>query len=68
MPLEVQFNLGDRYKDLKLVEVPKPTIQADNQVLVKFLLNPINPSDLNSIRGFYKGFQPDSYPAIPGVS
>jgi NADPH:quinone reductase-like Zn-dependent oxidoreductase len=68
MPLEVQFSLGDELKDVKVVDAPKPSIQSDNQVLIKFLLNPVNPSDVYTVLGFYQGFQPDSYPAVPGVS
>jgi NADPH:quinone reductase-like Zn-dependent oxidoreductase len=68
MPKQVQFNLGDKFEDIKAVEVSKPSIEADNQVLVKFLLNPVNPSDISSLSGHYKGFQPTEYPAVPGVS
>ncbi|KXN71471.1 GroES-like protein [Conidiobolus coronatus NRRL 28638] len=67
MPLEVQFNLGGEFKDVKVVDVPKPSIQSDNQVLIKFLLNPVNPSDVYSVLGAYQGFQPESYPAVPGL-
>jgi NADPH:quinone reductase-like Zn-dependent oxidoreductase len=67
MPLEVQFNKDRSLDDIKVVEVQKPSISNEGQVLIKFLLNPINPSDILSIKGLYNGFQPDSYPAVPGV-
>jgi NADPH:quinone reductase-like Zn-dependent oxidoreductase len=68
MPLQVQFNAGDSLNGVKAVEVSKPSIKKDDEVLVKFILNPVNPSDVLSINGVYNGFQPESYPAVPGVS
>jgi NADPH:quinone reductase-like Zn-dependent oxidoreductase len=67
MPLQVQFNSGDNYDQVKAVEVDMPAIDSEDKVLVKFLLNPVNPSDTLSIDGTYIGFQPDSFPATPGV-
>jgi NADPH:quinone reductase-like Zn-dependent oxidoreductase len=67
MPVQVQFNKDDKFEDIKVVEVPKPTLNADNEVLVKFILNPINGSDIESIQGF-PGLAPSIYPAVAGVS
>ncbi|KXN67402.1 NAD(P)-binding protein [Conidiobolus coronatus NRRL 28638] len=65
MPLQVQFKKDDKLEDVKVVEVPKPTLNADDEVLVKFILNPVNGSDIESIQGF-PGFAPSAYPAIAG--
>jgi NADPH:quinone reductase-like Zn-dependent oxidoreductase len=67
MSVQVQFNKGDKFEDIKVVEVPKPNLNADTEVLVKFILNPINGSDVESIQGI-PGIAPSTYPAVPGVS
>jgi NADPH:quinone reductase-like Zn-dependent oxidoreductase len=67
MPLQVQFNSGDTYDQVKAVEVDMPTIGSQDEVLVKFLLNPVNPSDILTIDGTTPIFKPDSSPATPGV-
>ncbi|KXN64915.1 NAD(P)-binding protein [Conidiobolus coronatus NRRL 28638] len=66
MPIQVQFNKDDKFEDIKVVEVPKPTLNADDEVLVKFILNPVNGSDIESILGV-NGLAPVSYPATPGL-
>ncbi|KXN71461.1 NAD(P)-binding protein [Conidiobolus coronatus NRRL 28638] len=65
MPVQVQFNKDDKFEDIKVIEVPKPTLNADDEVLVKFILNPINGSDIESIQGL-PGLAPSTYPAVPG--
>ncbi|KXN71459.1 NAD(P)-binding protein [Conidiobolus coronatus NRRL 28638] len=65
MSVQVQFNKDDKFEDIKVVEVPKPTLSADDEVLVKFILNPINGSDVESIQGL-PGLAPSTYPAVPG--
>lgn len=51
---------------LNLVDLPVPT-PAEGEVLVRLSLRPINPADVFSLCGFYKGFQPESLPAVPGL-
>jgi threonine dehydrogenase-like Zn-dependent dehydrogenase len=67
MSVQVQFNKDDKFEDIKVVEVPKPVLSADDEVLVKFILNPVNGSDIESILGV-DGLAPLSYPVVPGVS
>ena len=38
---------------------------AENQIRVRFLASPINPSDLNQIEGTYP-VRPDQFPAVGG--
>ena len=49
-----------------VVDLPIPT-PGQGEVLVRILLRPINPADVFSLIGFYKGFQPESLPAVPGL-
>ncbi|KXN64914.1 NAD(P)-binding protein, partial [Conidiobolus coronatus NRRL 28638] len=65
MPVQVQYNKGDKLEDIKIVEVPKPILNADDEVLVKFILSPVNGYDAETILGF-NGLAPESYPAVPG--
>jgi NADPH:quinone reductase-like Zn-dependent oxidoreductase len=67
MPLQIQFNSGDSYSQVKVVKVDIPTIGSEDEVLVKFLLNPVNPSDVLRINGVIPVYLPESSPAIPGV-
>jgi NADPH:quinone reductase-like Zn-dependent oxidoreductase len=67
MPVQVQFNKDDKFEDIKVIEVPKPNLNADTEVLVKFILSPVNSFDIGSIQG-YPGVAPNTYPAVPGVS
>jgi NADPH:quinone reductase-like Zn-dependent oxidoreductase len=67
MPVQIQFNSGDTYNQLKVVEVGIPKIAAEDEVLVKFLLNPINPSDIARISIDNPIVRPDYFPATPGV-
>ncbi|KXN68852.1 NAD(P)-binding protein [Conidiobolus coronatus NRRL 28638] len=65
MSYQVQFNKGDTFEDIKVVQVPKPVLKLDDEVLVKFILNSINGSDIEVIRGI-NGLAPRNYPAVPG--
>jgi NADPH:quinone reductase-like Zn-dependent oxidoreductase len=67
MPLQVQFNKNDKFEDIKAVDIPKPSLNADDEVLVKITLSAINATDLEVIHGA-PGLEPSSYPATPGVS
>jgi NADPH:quinone reductase-like Zn-dependent oxidoreductase len=67
MPVQVQFNKEDRLEDIKVVKVSKPTLNADDEALVKFILSPINATDIESIQGV-PGTTPSTYPAVAGVS
>ncbi|KAM7344161.1 enoyl-[acyl-carrier-protein] reductase, mitochondrial [Cochliomyia hominivorax] len=55
---------GEPINVLKMVEdeLPKP---KDTQVLIRVLMAPINPSDINIIQGRYP-LQPDKLPAVAG--
>lgn len=55
---------GDPLDVLELVELPDPKIARDNEVLLKTLYSPINPYDLNSVRG---RVLTQSFPVIPGT-
>ncbi|XP_014768198.1 enoyl-[acyl-carrier-protein] reductase, mitochondrial [Octopus bimaculoides] len=55
---------GDPKKVLKSKEHPLPSKIKDNDVLVKMLMSPINPSDINMIEGTYMIKPP--LPAIAG--
>jgi NADPH:quinone reductase-like Zn-dependent oxidoreductase len=67
MSYQVQFNKDDAFEDIKVIQVPKPLLSSDDEVLVKFILNPVNGSDIEVIRGI-NGLAPRNYPAVPGVS
>lgn len=54
---------GDPAKVVQLVE-DSPTCPGNNEVLVKILLAPVNPADINTIQGVYPVKPP--LPAIPG--
>ncbi len=61
----IQFDrYGEPAQVLTLREIPRPEI-GDEQVGVRILASPINPSDLLFIRGLYVGVQP-SFPAPAG--
>jgi len=45
--------------------VPKPTVEENNDILVRVDARPINPSDLLFIRGLYK--TSGDFPTIPGA-
>jgi hypothetical protein len=68
MPLQVQFDKDESFELAKVVEVDKPSIKQDNQVLAKFLLISISSSHVLIISGLYPAFRHVSYPAAPGVS
>ncbi|XP_046673438.1 enoyl-[acyl-carrier-protein] reductase, mitochondrial [Homalodisca vitripennis] len=55
---------GDPYKVLNLVE-SKCEEPQNNQVVVKFLLAPVNPADINTIQGVYP-IKPE-LPGVPGA-
>src|SRR5437868_6133834 len=55
---------GEPKSVLKLAEIPTPPL-APGEALVRVLLSPINPSDLQMVRGRY-GYQPE-LPASPGA-
>ncbi|WDD37009.1 zinc-dependent alcohol dehydrogenase family protein (plasmid) [Nostoc sp. UHCC 0926] len=57
------YKVGEPKDVLILKDIPEPTPDPD-EVVVRVLLAPINPSDLHMIRGRY-GYQPD-LPASPG--
>ena len=57
------YKVGEPKDVLILKDIPEPTPGPD-EVVVRVLLAPINPSDLHMIRGRY-GYQPD-LPASPG--
>lgn len=62
----VQFKeFGDPCKVLELVEDPAPESLGAEEILVKILAAPINPSDINTIQGTY-GIKP-SLPAKAGL-
>ncbi|KXN71462.1 NAD(P)-binding protein [Conidiobolus coronatus NRRL 28638] len=65
MPLQVQFYKNDKFEDIKAVDVPKPSLNADDEALVKINLSAINATDLEIIHGA-PGLEPSSYPATPG--
>jgi len=61
----VQFDrYGEPAQVLTLREAPVPE-PGDEEVRVRILASPINPSDLLFIRGLYAGVQP-SFPALAG--
>lgn len=39
----------------------------DDEVLVEIYLRPIHPADVASLTLLYPGFQPSTYPAVPGL-
>ena len=49
---------------LKKVPIRKPEA---NQVLVKMIASPINPSDLGFIHGVYGTKRPMTFPVVPGL-
>ncbi len=54
----IQFDrYGEPAQVLTLREVPQPE-PGDEEVRVRILASPINPSDLLFIRGLYAGVQP----------
>ncbi|KXN67389.1 GroES-like protein [Conidiobolus coronatus NRRL 28638] len=65
MPLQVQFNKNDKFEDIKVVDVLKPTLNADDEVLVKITLSAINTTDIEIIHGA-PGLELSSYPGTPG--
>ncbi|KAI8618838.1 hypothetical protein BC830DRAFT_1106846 [Chytriomyces sp. MP71] len=56
---------GEPAKVLRTRVAPIPYPDR-NQVLVRLVLRPINPSDVNALDGGYAGFRPKSFPAVPG--
>lgn len=61
----IQFDrYGEPAQVLTLREVPRPE-PGDEEVRVRILASPINPSDLLFLRGLYAGVQP-SFPAPAG--
>uniref|UniRef100_A0A2S2QH92 Enoyl-[acyl-carrier-protein] reductase, mitochondrial n=1 Tax=Sipha flava TaxID=143950 RepID=A0A2S2QH92_9HEMI len=62
---KIVFNeFGDPTKVARLVECSLPDRPDDQQVLVKMLLAPVNPSDINTIQGMYPVKPP--LPSTPG--
>jgi hypothetical protein len=55
--------------DLSGVEVGEKAVPQPkgNEVLVKLQLRTLNPADVLSIAGAYMGFQPEEFPAVPGI-
>ncbi|KAL7753102.1 hypothetical protein RI367_001554 [Sorochytrium milnesiophthora] len=47
-------------------KLPKPTI-ADDEILARVTMRPINPSDVGGVVGRYPGFRPQQFPATPGL-
>ena len=61
----IQFDrYGEPIQVLALREVPRPE-PGDEEVRVRILASPVNPSDLLFLRGLYAGVQP-SFPAPAG--
>src|SRR5687767_2155563 len=51
---------------IELVEVPKPSIQNEKDVLIKVKAAGVNPIDMKIRMGFMKEIRPVEMPFIPG--
>jgi NADPH:quinone reductase-like Zn-dependent oxidoreductase len=62
----IQYRTYGSSDVIELVEVPIPSIQSENEVLVKVKAAGINPIDMKIRMGFMKEIRPVEMPFIPG--
>lgn len=56
-----------RYPTVTLRKFDVPETVANDELLVRIFLRPINPADIACVGLSYPGFQPLQYPATPGI-
>eukprot|EP00249_Psilotum_nudum_P001438 c13904_g1_i1 orf=69-1085(+) len=61
----VHFNPSDPREPCRLATRRTP-IPGPGEVVIRMLCRPVNPSDLLAIQGLYEGWQPTSFPCVPG--
>ncbi|WP_228446720.1 NADP-dependent oxidoreductase [Chryseobacterium sp. 3008163] len=62
----IQYKEYGRSNVIEYVEVPKPLIQGENDILIKVKAAGINPIDMKIRMGFMKATRPVEMPFIPG--
>ena len=63
----IQYNAFGNSEVIEVVEIPKPEIKDENEVLIQVKAASINPLDIKLRNGYLQQTRPSSLPFVPGV-
>ena len=63
----IQYNAFGNSEVIEVVEIPKPEINNENEVLIQVMAASVNPLDIKLRNGYMQQIRPVSLPFVPGA-